>query len=117
MYILENPKRQITRTIFIRKSKSKTEKFKNITTMKKNSFTTVESNPCTHKTCDKFEECLVDRYGEAQCVCPSVCPFSNKPVCGTDNITYESLCHLSHVVCSNKLQTALRYLGPCTVGM
>lgn len=72
-----------------------------------------ETNPCTHMTCTLNQDCLVNRHGEAVCVCPFVCPLPIEPVCGTDGLTYDSSCHLKREACNKSLQTTVLHAGPC----
>lgn len=59
------------------------------------------SNPCETLKCGPYQECEIDRYGIATCICPDTCPPVLKPVCGSDGITYDSECELARISCHN----------------
>ncbi|XP_071961568.1 uncharacterized protein [Antedon mediterranea] len=47
-------------------------------------------------------------------VCPSTCPLEFDPVCGTDDVTYPSLCVFEAIVCKDvSLNTTVAHRGSC----
>uniref|UniRef100_A0A1I8ISE7 Kazal-like domain-containing protein n=1 Tax=Macrostomum lignano TaxID=282301 RepID=A0A1I8ISE7_9PLAT len=52
-----------------------------------------------------YQRCRVENEltGVSTCHCPESCPPVLSPVCGSDNNTYESLCHLYRHACLNNL--------------
>ena len=50
-------------------------------------------SPCASLRCVEGAECVRDESGSAMCACTKCSPVYN-PVCGSDNVTYPSLCHL-----------------------
>ncbi|XP_075421263.1 uncharacterized protein LOC142462929 isoform X1 [Ascaphus truei] len=79
-------------------------------------------DPCRSFHCKRGKTCEIDEQGNPMCVCqdPAICPAAavNDHICGTDNTTYDSPCHLLGTKC--KLERAkegshlhLDYQGPC----
>ncbi|CAB4061570.1 unnamed protein product [Lepeophtheirus salmonis] len=71
------------------------------------------------QTCKWNEDCLYsEKSGKSLCSCPE-CPSAGNeeedPVCGTDNITYDSVCSLRASTCSKKRGNDVRvkYPGVC----
>jgi len=56
-------------------------------------------NPCATVNCKHNEECVIDKFGIAACQCVSDCEPVLRPVCGTDGVTYDSMCHLLESTC------------------
>ncbi|KAM7543237.1 hypothetical protein Aperf_G00000000278 [Anoplocephala perfoliata] len=72
-------------------------------------------NPCLEQSCNwPGEECRVDIQGQKTCVCPENCPAIVVPVCGSDGITYDSVCHLLRTACLTKSHIWAVYAGPCS---
>ena len=71
------------------------------------------SNPCSSLDCHPYQECQIDRYGIATCLCPEECPPVLKPVCGSDGVTYDSECHLRQKSCLNHDLVSLSFYGTC----
>ncbi|XP_063281363.1 SPARC-like protein 1 [Pelobates fuscus] len=86
-------------------------------------------DPCRNFHCKRGKMCDIDEEGNPSCVCqePSACLFGNvnDNVCGTDNKTYESPCHLFGTKCKlegtkegNSLhldyQGSCKYIPHCT---
>lgn len=73
----------------------------------------VGPNPCESLKCSLYQECEIDRYGIASCVCPQPCLMIMNPVCGSDGKTYDSECNLRHEACVNQQNVTLVYKGIC----
>ncbi|VDK22433.1 unnamed protein product [Taenia asiatica] len=73
-------------------------------------------NPCLEQGCPwPGEECRVDIQGRKTCVCPERCPAIVVPVCGSDGITYDSICHLLRTACLKKKHIWAVYAGQCVL--
>ncbi|VDN11169.1 unnamed protein product [Dibothriocephalus latus] len=59
------------------------------------------------------EQCRVDTRGGKQCVCRESCPRVVVPVCGSDGITYDSVCHLERAACLQKKHVWVVHAGQC----
>ncbi|XP_026676062.1 agrin-like [Diaphorina citri] len=70
-------------------------------------------NPCSVTRCGYGERCHVNQQGVADCLCPSDCPSIVRPACGSDNVTYDSMCHLVQTACQRKQKILLAHHGPC----
>ncbi|XP_036056187.1 SPARC-like protein 1 [Onychomys torridus] len=77
---------------------------------------------CTNFPCKRGHTCEVDQQGKPHCVCqdPETCPPAKilDQVCGTDNQTYASSCHLFATKCrlegtKKGHQLQLDYFGAC----
>lgn len=53
------------------------------------------------------------KNGKAECECQRVCSGIYDPVCGSDGVTYGSVCELESMACTlgREIQVARR--GPC----
>ncbi|XP_076369513.1 agrin-like isoform X2 [Tachypleus tridentatus] len=71
------------------------------------------ANPCESVQCGPGQKCDIDRYGIASCKCPSSCEPVMRPVCGTDQETYDSDCELQRQACVQKKNVAVAYRGVC----
>jgi len=49
-----------------------------------------------------YGRCLANERGKLTCQCPEDCPSSSSPVCGSDNSTYQSECHLIKEGCKRQ---------------
>ncbi|XP_029105170.1 follistatin-related protein 3-like isoform X1 [Scleropages formosus] len=74
---------------------------------------------CSTVVCPGSSSCVTDQTGSAYCVtctrdpCPSP-PATESPVCGNDNVTYASVCHLRRATCFQGHSIGVRHYGPCT---
>ncbi|BHF67556.1 hypothetical protein SprV_0301058300 [Sparganum proliferum] len=71
-------------------------------------------NPCLGQACSwPGELCRVDSRGGKQCVCRESCPRVVVPVCGSDGVTYDSVCHLERTACLQKKHIWVVHAGQC----
>ncbi|XP_010633447.1 follistatin-related protein 3 [Fukomys damarensis] len=73
---------------------------------------------CEHVECPRPQSCLVDQTGSAHCVvCRAApCPVPSSPgqeLCGNNNITYISSCHLRQATCFLGRSIGVRHPGSC----
>ncbi|XP_007952731.1 follistatin-related protein 3 [Orycteropus afer afer] len=74
---------------------------------------------CAHVVCPRPQSCVVDQTGSAHCVvCRSApCPVPSSPgqeLCGNNNVTYVSSCHLRQATCFLGRSIGVRHPGSCT---
>lgn len=74
---------------------------------------------CAHVVCPRPQSCVVDQTGSAHCVvCRSApCPAPSTPgqeLCGNNNVTYMSSCHLRQATCFLGRSIGVRHAGSCT---
>lgn len=69
-------------------------------------------SPCDRSKCPSHSKCVV-RRGLARCVCQKVCPTRNRPVCGSNGITYPNKCILKRTACATKRNITLAYPESC----
>ena len=63
---------------------------------------------CQHVVCKYGARCEAGR-----CVCPTDCPGSSDPVCGTDGRSYDNECLMQARACTADHQLSTAYVGPC----
>lgn len=73
---------------------------------------------CSNVVCPGTHTCVTDQTNSAHCVmCRTVpCPMpvqSEQPICGNDNITYPSACHLRRATCFLGRSIGVRHYGHC----
>ncbi|EHB16928.1 Follistatin-related protein 3 [Heterocephalus glaber] len=73
---------------------------------------------CEHVECPRPQSCLVDQTGSAHCVvCRAApCPVPSSPgqeLCGNNNVTYISSCHLRQATCFLGRSIGVRHPGSC----
>ncbi|CAH1773592.1 unnamed protein product [Owenia fusiformis] len=70
--------------------------------------------PCEMKFCAFGAVCLVkEGTKEAYCSCSETCNNVFAPVCGNDEVTYQSLCHLRQASCTQQRKIKVRSQGTC----
>lgn len=73
---------------------------------------------CFNVVCPGTHTCVTDQTNSAHCVmcrttpCPIPMP-SEQPICGNDNITYPSACHLRRATCFLGRSIGVRHYGHC----
>ena len=72
-------------------------------------------NPCkAFPSCPHGKECRTDHYGKPYCACSDVCPaVTGQNVCGSDNKTYTSECHMHVHNCKNNTSVTKKHDGVC----
>ncbi|RZF33915.1 hypothetical protein LSTR_LSTR012257 [Laodelphax striatellus] len=70
-------------------------------------------NPCSSVECSHGQECVITKYGIAQCECPAECEPVVRPVCGSDGKTHDSECHLRRTACKEKTVIKIAHTGAC----
>lgn len=70
---------------------------------------------CLSLNCSFGSECFFDKSkNKAFCQCNNDCDTQSKDfVCGSDNITYSSLCHLKLASCQLQTNIYVQYKGQC----
>ena len=73
------------------------------------------ADPCKFVKCtNHYEKCFVEANGSARCKCPSsACPELMEPVCGSDNVTYNSECHMKYRACQDFSPIVVVSQGRC----
>ncbi|XP_050313632.1 agrin-like isoform X2 [Anthonomus grandis grandis] len=70
-------------------------------------------NPCTMAKCTVGQECSINKFGIAECVCPPECEQAMRPVCSKDGRTFPSECELRRAACLSQTNIELAYSGIC----
>lgn len=73
---------------------------------------------CSNVVCPGTHTCVTDQTDSAHCVmCRATpCPIpsmSEQQICGNDNITYPSACHLRRATCFLGRSIGVRHFGHC----
>ncbi|KOX73003.1 Agrin [Melipona quadrifasciata] len=69
--------------------------------------------PCEKTYCSWGATCVVSENGKPLCQCPTDCPSTSEPVCGSDNVTYTNYCHLRKTSCLERKTTRVKNQGVC----
>ncbi|KAK1119589.1 hypothetical protein K0M31_003625 [Melipona bicolor] len=72
--------------------------------------------PCEKTYCSWGATCVVSENGKPLCQCPTDCPSTSEPVCGSDNVTYTNYCHLRKTSCLERKTTRVKNQGVCENG-
>ncbi|PBC32384.1 Agrin [Apis cerana cerana] len=72
-----------------------------------------KSQPCEKTYCSWGATCVVSENGKPLCQCPTDCPSTSEPVCGSDNVTYTNYCHLRKSSCLERKSTRVKNQGAC----
>ena len=76
------------------------------------SFFYLTADKCLRKKCPFYGVCRLS-HGRAQCTCWSRKCVRDYRVCGTNNVTYLSVCHLKRTSCTTKRAIRVAYRGNC----
>ena len=69
-------------------------------------------DPCINILCHTGQECAVVN-GIAACVCKQSCPDHEKPVCGSNGMTFPNHCELHRTACLEGKRISIKYNGTC----
>ncbi|KAL5009396.1 hypothetical protein ScPMuIL_014977 [Solemya velum] len=74
-----------------------------------------KGNACEEVRCPRLKVCMENMQGLPLCMCPSIyiCRRRTKKVCGNDDKTYDSRCHMRVAACDMGKRVKLLYKGPC----
>ena len=73
---------------------------------------TVVLDLCINVLCHAGEECIVID-NNAACMCKKSCPNHEKPVCGSNGMTYPNHCELHKTACLEEKKLSIKYMGAC----
>ncbi|XP_071121332.1 uncharacterized protein [Mytilus edulis] len=86
----------------------------NITSPMKTEDITKDEYNCRGISCKYGATCLIQNSVKNGCVCGMKCEnFKGDPVCGSDGILYENLCHLQLEACSLQVNISLDSSSKC----
>lgn len=74
---------------------------------------------CSSVVCPGTHTCVVDQTGSAHCVmcrtapCPEPTSLDHA-LCGNNNVTYPSACHLRRATCHRGRSIGVRHYGSCS---
>ncbi|RDD44249.1 Agrin [Trichoplax sp. H2] len=76
------------------------------------------ANPCNNITCENYSICRLESNGitdnNPTCRCPAnVCSLYYNPICGNNNKTYYTQCHMIQDSCQNNITVIKSYGGEC----
>ncbi|CAF0717274.1 unnamed protein product [Brachionus calyciflorus] len=67
---------------------------------------------CKLVSCPFYGTCVDDGFG-TNCVCQDICADINMPTCGSNGVTYDSVCHLQLESCKTKKIITVLHNGKC----
>ena len=71
-------------------------------------------DPCKKKRCGIYSNCLSLSDQSAECVCPLCADEVDfKPVCGSNGLTYPSICQLKKKSCESKKMVTVMKASAC----
>ncbi|KAK2165280.1 hypothetical protein LSH36_52g01010 [Paralvinella palmiformis] len=71
-------------------------------------------NPCERVFCAFGARCVIDSdTNTGKCKCIEKCSALFSPVCGSDETSYSSECHLRRASCSEQKRILVSYQGSC----
>ncbi|XP_076261775.1 agrin-like isoform X1 [Rhynchophorus ferrugineus] len=70
-------------------------------------------NPCMNARCTADQECSINKFGIAECVCPPECEPIMRPICSKDGRTFPSECELKRTACLSRTTIDIAYAGVC----
>ncbi|XP_054168676.1 agrin-like isoform X2 [Oppia nitens] len=83
-----------------------------VSACKKSQFVTVATRgPCD--VCHSVHCKYGARCENGRCVCPTECPDSFEPICGTDGVTYVNECELRSAACKQNIEISVNFYGEC----
>ena len=65
-------------------------------------FVSNPSDPCFAEDCLYGARCMVKADDTTRCICEKECVKETKPICGTDDKTYQNECELKRISCLKK---------------
>ena len=71
---------------------------------------------CSDVTCQRGQTCVTDQNGAPHCVrCFTNCPEPETPDwrCGSNGVSYPSLCHIRSAICLSNAAVTIAYTGRC----
>ncbi|KRX74274.1 Follistatin-related protein 5 [Trichinella sp. T6] len=67
---------------------------------------------CRTVFCNRGEECILENDA-AKCKCITSCYHNDRPVCGSNGVTYPSRCHLHREACLEEIRIKILHKGEC----
>ncbi|KRX91444.1 Follistatin-related protein 5 [Trichinella pseudospiralis] len=67
---------------------------------------------CRTVFCNRGEECILEN-DVAKCKCITSCYHNDRPVCGSNGVTYPSRCHLHREACLEEIRIKILHKGEC----
>jgi len=74
---------------------------------------------CSTMNCSHGAKCIVNNYHLPSCSCPANCAeytqieMANGPICGSDRLTYETICDLKKKSCERQENLSISHWGKC----
>lgn len=76
-------------------------------------FLLMHLDPCQIKVCKNNELCQTSKDGSAICICKTCSSVSTQLQCGSDNVTYQSVCDIERKSCLFNVSVYIQHTGPC----